>query len=102
MNPGLVVSRCAACRAGFFPPRLFCPRCGGQEFEDDLVHDGVVEQSTIVRHAARQADWKPRRIGSVRTSDGQVIVAGLEEELPNGQPVRLFLNNGTPIARRAG
>ena len=68
--------------AGYFPARLICPKCGNADWRDDAVHDGVVEQTTIVRHAAGRADWQPRHIASIRTSDGQLIVAGLEEPLP--------------------
>lgn len=101
MTPGISVSRCAACGAGFFPARLFCPRCGNDRFEIEAVHDGVVEQSTIVRHAAGRADWRPRHIASVRTADGQLIVAGLEEPLPDGHAVKLFSEKDTPVARKS-
>ena len=50
-----------------FPARLICPRCGNATWRDDEVHEGVVEQTTIVHHAAGQKDWKPRHIASIRT-----------------------------------
>jgi uncharacterized OB-fold protein len=102
MKPGLPLTRCVDCGAGYFPARLICAKCGNANWRADEVHDGIVEQTTIVRHAAGRADWKPRHIASVRTSDGQLIVAGLEEPLPEATRVSLFDNEGSPIARRAG
>ena len=100
MKPGLPLVRCTACNAGYFPARLICPRCGGASWRDDVVNEGVVEQSTIVHHSAGNADWKPRHIASIRTSEGQLIVAGLEEPLPNATRVALFDREGSPIARK--
>jgi uncharacterized OB-fold protein len=100
MKPGIPLARCADCGAGYFPARLICPRCGNANWREDRVHDGVVEQTTIVRHAAGHADWEPRHIASVRTSDGQLIVAGLEEPLPAATRVALFERDGSPIARK--
>jgi uncharacterized OB-fold protein len=100
MKPGLPLVRCTACDAGYFPARLICPRCGNASWRDDVVNEGVVEQSTIVHHAAGNADWKPRHIASIRTSEGQLIVAGLEEPLPNATRVALFDQEGSPIARK--
>jgi uncharacterized OB-fold protein len=100
MKAGLSLARCVDCGAGYFPPRLICARCGNANWRTDEVHEGTVEQTTIVRHAAGHADWKPRHIASVRTADGQLIVAGLEEPLPEMTEVTLFENDGAPIARR--
>ena len=102
MKPGLPLTRCGDCGTGYVPARLICPRCGNANWREDTVSEGTVEQSTIVRHAAGRADWQPRQIASVRTSDGQLIVAGLEEPLPDGAKVSLFDNDGAPVARRSG
>lgn len=102
MKPGLTLSRCTNCGAGYFPPRLICAKCGEAKWRADEVGEGVVEQSTTVRVAAGRPDWKPRHIASVRTADGQLIVAGLEEPLPNATRVALFDRDGAPIARRMG
>jgi uncharacterized OB-fold protein len=101
MKPGVPLTRCVACGAGFFPARLICPRCGGAEWHTDAVCDGVVEQTTTVRHAAGHKEWQPRHIASVRTSDGQLIVAGLEELLEQATRVTLFDRDGSPVARKA-
>ena len=101
MKPGISLTRCMQCGAGFFPARLICPRCGHARWRQDEVHDGTIEQSTIVHHAAGRAEWQPRHIASVRTADGQLIVAGLEEPLPQATQVKLFDHDGAPIARRA-
>ena len=100
MKRGLPLARCTVCNAGYFPPRLICPQCGSAAWRDDTVNEGVVEQSTIVHHAAGNAEWKPRHIASIRTSEGQLIVAGLEEPLPNATRVTLFDQEGSPVARK--
>lgn len=101
MTPGLPLSRCTGCGIGFFPHRLICPRCGGAAWKADRVDTGVVEQMTTVRYAAGRDQWEPRYIACVRTSEGQVINAGLEEPLPEQTAVKLFDRDGCPIARRA-
>jgi uncharacterized OB-fold protein len=100
MKRGIRLSRCTVCHAGFFPPRLICARCGNASWRDDEVHEGVVEETTLVRHAAGYADWKPRLIASVRTTEGQMIIAGLEESLLEGTRVDLYDRDGSPIARK--
>jgi uncharacterized OB-fold protein len=92
MKPGIPLTRCTACGTGFFPVRLI--------WRTDEVREGTVEQTTIVHHAAGRADWQPRHIASVRTADGQMIVAGLEEPLPEATRVALFNRDGSPIARK--
>ena len=73
----MTIWRCANCRTGFFPERLLCPRCHGDEFEADRVHEAVVEEISVIRHMIGQENWQPRRIASVRTSDGQRMTVGL-------------------------
>ncbi len=100
MTPGLPLGRCLGCGATYFPFRLICRVCGGAAWGDDHVEGGTVEQVTTVRHAAGRDNWKPKLIACVRTDKGQVINAGLEEELAPGSRVSLFDNDGSPIARR--
>jgi uncharacterized OB-fold protein len=100
MKSGIPLARCTRCGAGFFPARLICPRCGNAGWRADEVHEGTIEQATIVHHAAGRAEWQPRHIASIRTADGQLIVAGLEEQLPEATRVKLFDNDGAPIARK--
>jgi uncharacterized OB-fold protein len=99
MKPGLPLTRCQNCGAGYYPPRLICAKCGAADWRADEVREGVVEQSTVVRVAAGRPDWQPRHIASVRTTDGQLIVAGLEEPLPDATRVALFDRDGAPSAR---
>ena len=70
---------------GLFPERLLCPRCHGDEFEPDRVYKAVVEEVSTIRHMLGQSDWQPRRIASVRTSDGQRITVGLRDKSGAGR-----------------
>ena len=65
MSAGVTIWRCANCRAGFFPEPLLCPRCHGDKFETDRVHEAVVEEISVIRHMIGQENWQPRRIASV-------------------------------------
>ncbi|HEY7661988.1 MAG TPA: hypothetical protein VH934_02575, partial [Xanthobacteraceae bacterium] len=80
MNPGLGIWRCAKCGTGCFPQRLLCARCHGASFVPERVYEAVVEEVSVIRHMLGQSDWQPRRIASVRISDGQRITVGLTDE----------------------
>jgi uncharacterized OB-fold protein len=96
-NAGLTIWRCANCGAGFFPERLLCARCHGDRFETDRVHEAVVEEISIIRHMLGQENWQPRRIASVRTSDGQRITVGLRDESGPGDTIELFEDGTAPF-----
>jgi uncharacterized OB-fold protein len=81
MKQGVAIWRCANCRTAFFPQRLLCPRCHGDVLAEERVHEAVVEEVSTIRHMLGQADWQPRRIASVRTSDGTVRSG--EEMIPS-------------------
>jgi uncharacterized OB-fold protein len=97
MTRGLGIWRCANCRSGFFPQRLLCARCHGASFEQDRVYEAVVEEVSVIRHMLGQSDWQPRRIASVRTSDGQRITVGLTDESVPGTVIELFEQDTAPF-----
>ncbi len=81
---------CAACAAAVFPPRLLCPRCGGAEWREEAVEQGVLEGRT---------ERNGTGIGAVRTPLGPVVVVRLEGEAAAGDTVSLDDENGVPTAR---
>ena len=99
MTDGVGIFRCANCRRAFFPERLLCPHCHGAAFEPDRVHEGIVEEVTTIRHVLGQADWRPRRVASVRTSDGQLITVGLRDDSGPGDSVALFQDGAAPFGK---
>ncbi len=99
MTPGIGIWRCANCRLGVFPQPLLCPRCHGAAFETDRVYDAVVEEISVIRHMIGQADWQPRRIASVRTSDGQLMTVGLRDESEPGASIELFQEENAPYGK---
>ena len=102
MSPGVGIWRCRNCRTAVFPQRLLCPHCHGQEFDEDRVHEGVVEEISIIRHMIGQADWKPRRITNVRTGGGPSITVGLRDESGPGTVVALFEDGTAPVGQAKG
>ena len=99
MSEGVTIWRCVQCRTGYFPERLLCPRCHGHEFTSDRVREAVVEEVSVIRHMLGQENWQPRRIASVRTSDGQLMTVGLRDESGPGATVELFQDGETPFGR---
>jgi uncharacterized OB-fold protein len=100
MKAGLSVHRCQKCRSIFFPQRFLCPKCGADHWAYEDVFDGVVEETTLVRHARGRPDWVPRPIGTVRLADELAVVAGLEEKFPEGTAVKIFTVDGAPFGKR--
>jgi uncharacterized OB-fold protein len=97
MNRGVGIWRCMNCRTAVFPQPLLCARCHGERFEPDRVYEAVVEEVSTIRHMLGQSDWQPRRIASVRTSDGQRITVGLTDESGPGTAIELFEEGTAPF-----
>jgi uncharacterized OB-fold protein len=89
--------RCTGCGAAFFRQRLLCPRCHGDAFEQDRILAAVVEEVSTIRHMLGQADWQPRRIASVRTSDGLCLTVGLTDDSMPGTVIELFEQEAAPF-----
>jgi uncharacterized OB-fold protein len=99
MMAGVTIWRCANCGVGFFPERLLCPRCHGDTFKTERVHEAVVEEISVIRHMLGQDNWQPRRIASIRTAEGQRITIGLRDESGPGATVELFEEGTAPFGR---
>jgi uncharacterized OB-fold protein len=99
MSEGVTIWRCVNCRTGFFPERLLCPRCHGDKFETDTVTEATVEEISVIHHMIGQENWQPKRIASVRTSDGQRISIGLRDEAGPGATIELFQEEQAPFGR---
>jgi uncharacterized OB-fold protein len=98
-KPGVSIWRCRGCGTAYFPQRLLCPRCHGHEWDPDRVHEGTVEEISIIRHMIGETDWKRRRIASVRTSDGQLITVGLRDDSEPGTVIALFEEGTAPFGK---
>jgi uncharacterized OB-fold protein len=100
LKPGVTISRCANCHAGYFPFRLICANCGSSALVDEQVFEAVVGESTVVRHAAGRGDWEPKHLATVRTDDGVAIVVGLlDGAVPDGSRVSLSQRAQAPYAK---
>ena len=86
-------------RAAYFPEPLLCPRCHGGKFETDRVHDGVVEEISVIRHMIGQENWQPRRIANVLTSAGPRMTVGLRDESGPGATIELLEEGTAPFGR---
>jgi uncharacterized OB-fold protein len=100
MSAGVGIWRCKRCGATLFPQRLLCPQCHGHDFAEERVHEGVVEEVTVIRHMIGQENWQPRRIANVRTRGGPSITVGLRDESGPGTVVELMQEEGAPFGRR--
>jgi uncharacterized OB-fold protein len=98
-NLGVTIWRCMNCRAGFFPERLLCARCHGDKFEAATVTEATVEEVSVIHHMIGQENWQPKRIASVRTSDGQCITVGLRDGSEPGTVIELFQEEQAPFGR---
>lgn len=103
MSDGLKVWKCAQCGSLYFPRRLLCLKCESPDLaEDGHVHEGVVEEITVVRHVLGQEGWKPRRIANVRTPQGLMLTVGLQDDSQIGTRIAISQEGTAPVGRAKG
>jgi uncharacterized OB-fold protein len=78
-----------------FPPRLLCPLCGRPEWESRPARAGTVEETTRLAPSGV-------RLAAVRTDLGPRVIVRLADHAAAGDAVVLCVEDGAPVARRAG
>lgn len=98
MSSALVVSVCGRCGWRGFPPRLWCPACGGDGLGETEVSSGKLEETTVLRRAAGRAPRGPVRLGTVLLEGGGRAVARVVDAGP-GDDVTVTVEDGAVVAR---
>jgi uncharacterized OB-fold protein len=99
---GVVLSVCPACHWRGFPERLWCPRCGSFQLEQESVDDGIVEEVTrVYRAAGRPRPSRAVVLGEVLVHGVAPVVARIEGAMASGDPARLETQAGAVLARHA-
>ena len=83
------VTRCRGCGRLAFPPRLWCPDCSSDAWEEAEAA-GVVETATQARDGTG--------VATVVLDSGPPVLARVEGVQP-GYRVRLDAKGGVPVAR---
>ncbi len=96
---GLQVWACSKCGSLFFPRRLLCLRCECPDMVEGHVHEGVIEEITVVRHVLGQEGWKPKRIANVRTPTGLMLTVGLLDDSQIGARIAIGQEGTAPVGR---
>jgi uncharacterized OB-fold protein len=81
----LSVPLCAACHHACFPPRLLCPRCGGDAWHAKEVTGGEVLAATTVAHRPDAATRAPVHLASVRIEGGVIIITRVAHPVSAGE-----------------
>ncbi|MCK4546188.1 MAG: Zn-ribbon domain-containing OB-fold protein [Candidatus Eisenbacteria sp.] len=87
--------KCSKCGKVFFPPRLVCSSCKGQDFETiRLAGTGRVATYTVIRVSATQfADEVPFAVGVIDMDEGVRLTSQIvdcdPESVKTGMPVKI-------------
>jgi uncharacterized OB-fold protein len=95
---GVAIPTCADCGRGLFPARLRCPGCGSERFDNLLVFEARLEETTTLLHVAGRAGSTPVRLGVVVTEAGVRLVARLARAAEPGALVTLSDDAGAIVA----
>ncbi|MFH1502141.1 MAG: Zn-ribbon domain-containing OB-fold protein [Candidatus Eisenbacteria bacterium] len=91
----LEAAKCSSCGKEFFPPRIVCNGCGGQDFEQTTLPDtGKLVTYTVIRIAPSDlVDQAPYAIGIAELDNGVRMTAQVADvdfdELKVGMPVKI-------------
>lgn len=74
----LRLQRCRACAQSYFPPRPFCPRCGGREIEVYAASGRATLYSYVINHRPRpDMGTEPHSIAVVALEEGPRMMTNI-------------------------
>lgn len=76
----LRLQRCRACAESYFPPRPFCPACGGRDVEVYAASGKATLDSYIITHRPRpDMGTEPHSIALVKLAEGPRMMSNIIE-----------------------
>ena len=74
----LRLQRCVECREAYFPPRPFCPKCGGREVEVFAASGRAILYSYVINHRPRpDMGTEPHSIAVVELAEGPRMMTNI-------------------------
>jgi uncharacterized OB-fold protein len=74
----LRLQRCTACAQSYFPPRPFCPKCGGREVEVYAASGRATLFSYVINHRTRPViGTEPHSIAVVALEEGPRMMTNI-------------------------
>lgn len=86
----LVLQKCTACDAIYFPPRPFCPTCSSRNIEPLVASGRATLYSFVINHRPRP-DWpqEPHSIAIVQLEEGPRMVTNIVNVAQTPEALRL-------------
>lgn len=78
----IVLQRCAGCGQVRFPPRGFCPHCGGEKYEAVVAAGDAVLHSYVVSHHRVPGFERPNIVAIAELAEGPRLMTQIEEAAP--------------------
>lgn len=73
----LRLQRCPACDVPYFPPRPFCPRCGGRDVEIVVASGRATLASYVISHLPAPGFDPPYAIALVELEEGPRMLTNI-------------------------
>jgi uncharacterized protein len=73
----LRLQRCLACDVPYFPPRPFCPRCGGRDVEIVVASGRATLASYVISHLPAPGFDPPYAIALVELEEGPRMLTNI-------------------------
>ncbi|MDE2200558.1 MAG: Zn-ribbon domain-containing OB-fold protein [Rhodospirillales bacterium] len=73
----LRLQRCRPCARAYFPPRPFCPHCGGREVEVFVASGQARLYSYVIHHRAVPGFTPPYAIAVVELAEGPRMMSNI-------------------------
>lgn len=76
----LRLQRCRGCEQSYFPPRPFCPACGGRDVEVYVASGKATLDSYVITHRPRpDMGTEPHSIALVKLAEGPRMMSNIVE-----------------------
>jgi uncharacterized protein len=87
----LLLQRCRACEATYFPPQPFCPRCSSDDVEVVRSSGRGTLHSYVITHLAAPGFAAPYVIAVVELDEGPRLLTNIVEVAPDPEALPLDL-----------
>jgi uncharacterized OB-fold protein len=75
----LRLQQCSGCEGTYFPPRPFCPRCGGRDVEVVAASGRATLASYVISHLPAPGFEPPYAIAIVELEEGPTMLTNIVE-----------------------